>query len=109
MWWFVSLHFWFRARDESRKLCWGDVTLQQDPTKDGGEVLVWTSERGTKTRNGAENGHRRAFNPKICATDTDRCPVRFYKLFKSHRPDEMNEPDSPIFLAVKHGIFLKNS
>ena len=31
MWWFLSLHFGFRARDESRKLLWGDVQLQQDP------------------------------------------------------------------------------
>ena len=30
MWWFLSLHFGFRARDESRKLRWGDVELQQD-------------------------------------------------------------------------------
>ena len=29
MWWFLSLHFGFRARDESRKLLWGDVQLQQ--------------------------------------------------------------------------------
>jgi len=25
MWWFLSLHLGFRARDESHKLCWGDV------------------------------------------------------------------------------------
>ena len=35
MWWFLSLHFGFRARDESRKLRWGDVELQQDPVQDG--------------------------------------------------------------------------
>ena len=28
LWWFLSLHFGFRARDESRKLCWGDVLLE---------------------------------------------------------------------------------
>ena len=48
VWWFLSLHFGFRARDESRKLRWGDVQLQQQ--NDGQEVLVWLAERGTKTR-----------------------------------------------------------
>ena len=28
MWWFLSLHFGFRTRDESPKLCLGDVELQ---------------------------------------------------------------------------------
>ena len=28
IWWLLSLHFGFRARDESKKLKWGDVKLQ---------------------------------------------------------------------------------
>ena len=103
IWWILSLHFGFRARDESRKLCWGDVSLQTDPIQDGREMLVWLNERGTKTRKGEENGHTRPFSPKPFATNTERCPVQFYKLFRSHRPDEMNEPDAPFFLAVRHG------
>ena len=55
VWWLLSLHFGFRARDKSRKLRWGDVELQQD--KDGEEMLVWLAERGTKTRHGQEKGH----------------------------------------------------
>ena len=103
MWWILSLHFGFRARDESRKLCWGDVSCQTDPIQDGREMLVWLNERGTKTRKGEENGHRRPFSPKAYATNTERCPVHFYKLFRSHRPEEMNKPDAPFFLAVRHG------
>jgi len=102
MWWILSLHFGFRARDESRKLCWGDVSLQTDPIEDGREMLVWLNERGTKTRKGEENGHRRPFSPKAYTTNTERCPVQFYKLFRSHRPEEMNEPDAPFFFAVRH-------
>ena len=101
MWWFLSLHFGFRARDESRKLRWGDVELQNDP-EDNREMLVWLAERGTKTRSGQEQGHRRAFQPKLYATNADRCPVEFYKKFRSHRPVEMKKPDSPFYLAVKH-------
>ena len=49
--------------DESRKLGWGDVHLQQQ--NDGQEVLVWLAERGTKIRHGQERGYQRAFQPKI--------------------------------------------
>lgn len=108
MWWILSLHFGFRARDESRKLCWGDISLQTDPIQDGREMLVWLCERGTKTRKGDENGHRRAFSPKAYATNTDRCPVMYYKAFKSHRPEEMNQTNAPFFLAVRHGDMSVN-
>ena len=61
LWWFLSLHFGFRARDESRKLCWGDVVLQTDP-QTGREMLVWRTERGAKTRQGGtETGHKDLF------------------------------------------------
>ena len=53
--WFLSLHFGFRARDESSKLRWGDVQLQQQ--NHGQEVLVWLAERDTKIRHGQERGH----------------------------------------------------
>ena len=100
VWWLLSLHFGFRARDESRKLRWGDAQFQED--KGGGEMLVWLAEQGTKTRHGQEQGHRRAFQPKVYATKTERCPEKFYKTFKSHRPVEMNKPESPFYLAVRH-------
>ena len=53
VWWFLSLHFGFRARDESPKLRWADVQLQQQ--NDGQEVLVWLAEQGTKTRHGQDS------------------------------------------------------
>ena len=87
-------------QETSRKSRWGDVQLQQQ--NDGQEVLVWLAERGTKTRHGQERGHQRAFQPKIYATNTARCPVSFYKKFRSHRPVEMNAPESPFYLAVRH-------
>ena len=63
LWWFFSLHFGFRARGESRKLCWGDLELQND-AETGKEVLVWMAERGSKTRKVMEGGHQRQFNKK---------------------------------------------
>ena len=65
-------------------------------------MLVWLAERGTKTRHGQEKGHQRAFQPKVFATNTERCPVKYYKKVKSHRPAEMNEPAAPFYLAVRH-------
>ena len=46
--WLLSLHFGWRARDESRKLRWGDIKLEFDMVR-GEEYLVWDKERGTKT------------------------------------------------------------
>lgn len=68
-WWLLALHFSFRARDESRKLKWGDIVLEND-TETGNEVLIWISERGSKTRRG--HGDRRAFNPTAQATNNER-------------------------------------
>ena len=39
LWWIIALHFGFRARDESRRLKWGDVTLEKDP-KTKNDILV---------------------------------------------------------------------
>ncbi len=66
--------------------------------ENGGEFLVWQSERGSKTRNG--NGQQRAFNPVAEATNGERCPVRFYKEFMKHRPESMKDPEAPFFLAA---------
>ena len=101
VWWLLSLHFGFRARDESRRLQWGDVSLEKDPDPDN-EMLVWKAERGSKTRKGQDKpSGRRAFYPIAQATNSERCPVRYYKSFRGHRPSEMNQPDSPFFLAIK--------
>ena len=58
-------------------------------------MLVWNAEHGKKTRKGQEGGHRREFNPKLQAKNTERCPVRYYKLFASKQPEPVLKPDSP--------------
>lgn len=99
VWWLLALHFGVRARDESRKLKWRDILFEKD-TETGKEVLIWISERGSKTRRG--NGDRRAFNPSAQATNKEHCPVVYYKKFRSRRPAEMNSADSPLYLAINH-------
>ena len=99
VWWLLALHFGVRARDESRKLKWRDILFEKD-TETGKEVLIWISERWSKTRRG--NGDRRAFNPTAQATNKEHCPVVYYKKFRSRRPAEMNSADSPLYLAINH-------
>ena len=75
LWRAISLHFGFRARVESGKLCWGDVGLELDPVKCK-EYFVWYCERGTKTRTGKENEQKRMFNPRVYATGSNRWPLK---------------------------------
>ena len=103
IWWNVSLHFGFRARDESRKLKWGDVKVDKDAK--GHEMLVWNKERGTKTRTGEKaQADKRKFPPIATATDSSRCPVTLFKMFECHRSDAMKQPGSPFFLAIKRNL-----
>ena len=54
-------------------------------------------------------GHQRLFNLKAYATVDERCTVKLYRSFISHRPKSMCEDSSPLFLAGRHGIEYKNN
>ena len=82
LWWFLSLHFGWRARDESRKLCWGDVGLATDSETDS-EYLVWKSEKHVLDKMVVIR--EPSVEPKAHASNKSRCPVEFYKAFRSHR------------------------
>ena len=61
------------------------------------------SQKGSKTRTGQDGGHQRAFEPKAYASkNKSRCPVEFYKAFRSHRSEAMLDPDAPFYLAINH-------
>ena len=98
MWWLLSLHYGWRARDESRKLRWGDITLEYDMVRDA-SYLHWHKERGTKTRVGNENEEDRKYS-KAYETKTNRCPVYYYQQFLDRRPLESLTPESPFYLAI---------
>ena len=49
-------------------------------------------------------GYKRSFNPKAFAIGNERCPVKFFKEFVSHRPTEMCKDDSPLFLQVPYTV-----
>ena len=99
MWWCITTQFGYRARDESRKLCFGDIVLCRDA--DGQKYLEWDTERGSKTRTGEKtSSHQRAFNPKAYETGSWDCPVVTYEHFCQHRPADAKMPNSPFFLAA---------
>ena len=85
----------------ARKLCFGDIALFTD-SEDGSEYAQYLFERCTKTRTGEVGSSTRAFAPKLWATNTNRCPVQFYKCYLSKRPVAATDPDSPFYLAVNH-------
>ena len=74
----------------------------EDPDSEN-EILVWRYKRGSKTRQGQDKAYSvRAFHPTAQATGNERCLVKIFKEFARRRPLEMNKPDSPVNLAVKH-------
>ena len=76
---------------------WGDIVHSYDEERKR-EYLQWTTERGTKTRTGAdENEARRVFQPLVWQSFTDRCIVYYYKQYKERRPAEANTPDASFF------------
>ena len=102
MWFLLTLHFGHRARHEARQMKFGDIILRKDEAS-GEEFLEWKTERKSKTRQGDENEHRRCFRPKAYQTGDRKCPVACFKEFVSRRPEETKSPESPFFLAVRHG------
>ena len=101
IWWKLTTTFEYRARDESRRLHFGDVKLCYD-SETNQNYLEWDKERGTKTRTGENcNSHQRSINPRAYEPGDTRCPVKIYQLFVSHRPIDSLPENSPFFLAMK--------
>ena len=102
LWLNNTLHFGLRGCKEHRGMCWGDVKLHK--TANGVEYLEF-NERQTKTRTGSDYSNVRAVPRKMFATDeTERDPVAVYKFFARKRPEEMNQDDAPLYLAVNNGL-----
>lgn len=96
VWWHIGQLFGFFSQIQSRKLKWGDVSLEKDPAT-GNERLALNAEYSLRTNQRSKTLHQ-------ASTSTSQCPVAIYKEFSSHRPREMNNPDSPFYLAVKQRV-----
>ena len=110
VWFFNTMHFGWRGNDEHRRTCLGDFHISKD--ENGTEFVEFRTERGTKTRTGAEWQQERAFNPRMYATGTDHCPVKHFKKYVSLRTDKAHESESPFYLAVTNApdsrVWYKN-
>lgn len=106
LFYYLTVGFGFRGCHESRQLQWGDVTVKRND--EGREFLQFT-ERKSKTRTGESGIKPRSFQPKLFETGTDRCPIKMYREFAKHRPQTMNEPDSPFYLSVKTKYDVKDT
>lgn len=97
-----SLVLGMRGGVEQRNLKWGDIDLATD--EDGDEYIVHRRERQTKTRTGKDPNNIRKFKPKVWAVKNkpERCPVNAYKIYRSQRPEDMNNPEAPFFLSINH-------
>ena len=96
VWFLVCYHMGMRERDEHKKYCFGDFTIQS--TSDGRKYV----ERDTKTRSGEHECDHRTFKPKMWATPEcpERCPVIIFERFIQERPESMCKPVSPFYLAI---------
>ena len=73
-----------------------DFSLNKD---DQGTEYVTFEENPTKTRQGGLRKKRRAIQPKMFATGGSRCPVKLFKTYLAHRPEEMRN-SGPFYLAI---------
>lgn len=98
LWLNNTMHFGLRGGKEHRDMSWSDVKLKQ--TADGEKHLEF-NEKQTKTRAGSDCRNVRKIAPKMFATDgSGRDPVVTYNLYARKRPEEMNDDESPFYLAV---------
>ena len=102
MWMMCTLQFGMRTGKETHDPRWRDVALRIDD--DGHEYIVYTQERQTKTRTGANPRDIRQTKPRAYAIPDvpNRDPVGLYKKFRGLRPMEMLEPDSLFFLSINY-------
>ena len=100
VWWYISINFGFRGRDEARQLCWGDVSVGKE-SELGVEYLEWNVERTRKRAQGMEKEHDRISAGRMYQTKNKRCPMHFFKMFAHHRPQAAQSADSPFFLTEK--------
>ena len=64
----------------------------------------WCTKIRTRETEKSTNADAREFKPKMWALqeNPERCQVALFKNFVSHRPAEMYQPESPLYLAINH-------
>ena len=97
----LTMHFGFWASEESRKPCWEDIELGEDP-QTGWEMLIWKAEREIKTHQGQESGHRRQSLQKLKGVLSSF--TRVSRLTNQQRPKSQNVNNKILTLNSKHRV-----
>ena len=96
LWYLLTLHFGLRGCQEHHSMQVEDFTTSKD---DQGLEYLTFEESLTKTRQGGLRKKRRVVQPKMFATGGPRCPVRIFRSFLVHRPEDLRYK-GPFYLAV---------
>ncbi|CAG2216382.1 unnamed protein product [Mytilus edulis] len=99
IWYMNTIHFGLRGSHEHRQLKWGDLKLETDRNEN--QCLTY-NERLTKTRDGSNTKNTRAYAPKSWSNPKMRGNYR------SNRPTETCQPDSPFYLGVNRSDNAKH-
>ncbi|CAH8860943.1 unnamed protein product [Trichobilharzia szidati] len=117
MWFFISRYFGIGCRTDHAKLAYGNIVIDRN-TETGERYLRFTSlPHGTRPSGGSGYGALRRISklgkelptfqvkPRHpdtrlleCQSQPDRCPVRLYEAFCSHRPCSTTTIHSPFYL-----------
>ncbi|CAG2216381.1 unnamed protein product [Mytilus edulis] len=107
IWYMNTIHFGLRGSHEHRQLKWGDLKLETDRNEN--QCLSY-NERLTKTRDGSNTKNTRAYAPKSWSNPQDerKCHISTYLKYRSNRPTETCQPDSPFYLGVNRSDNAKH-
>ncbi|XP_071149033.1 uncharacterized protein [Mytilus edulis] len=107
IWYMNTIHFGLRGSHEHRQLKWGDLKLETDRNEN--QCLSY-NERLTKTRDGSNTKNTRAYAPKSWSNPEDerKCHISTYLKYRSNRPTETCQPDSPFYLGVNRSDNAKH-
>ena len=96
-----TIHFGLRGCKEHRERYWGNVKLCQTST--GQEHLEFIERETLQSRSGNDPRNTRAIAPKMFAVpNSNKCPVKAYKVCAEKRPAETKTDDAPFYLAVNN-------
>ena len=87
--------FCLRGRQEHHSMKVEDFVFKLD---DGGNEYLTFSEGITNTRQSCLHEKHRLVQPKMFKTNTNRCPIQFFKLYLSKRPPQLKS-SGPLYLT----------
>ena len=102
MWWITTQHMGLRGCQEHTFMAIEDFHLK---VSEAGVRYIEYLENPTKTRQSGLKPKKRKTNPKMFETGGERCPVKFFLLFVSKRPECMRRTGRYYLTPIKDERF----